>query len=530
MITDILLRSVANPPLVTKGSILTYAEEDGNFIEIYEFLAALNNGSGVTIYNPATNYLGTYYVSYANNIWLHVASSSTGVTPGTNPAVWELTTIGALAHQQGTDMFVGLGSPYETTAQEIYDLVNSVVITVTESAFIALYNSGTMQSNKIYAVTDCALTPDAADSPILYIHSLSSSTVNSVCAMTLRMPDYSQDLFVLTKWDATATYTAGAKVCIDGLVYRNLTGTNSTTLPSIDAINWGLEVQSTNFYITKKYGNVQIKITTSIEVDFFTDLATNTVYSGFDLQQKYLDSTATIAYSQARSINCSIGKLNRLTGSNSNYVILDGDNCVIAIPVGGNSFLQNVMLIDSEIDLGNFFAYGNIQNLHLKHVALNFPDGCDTGVSGLSIELNNLSVINIPASTGILIGGTVDNKGSDVEFSATIPASTTLDLDTLCNGYSDVFGVFKLDTNSPIVDTIVRACRLFPIKLIPYGGNTIGISRTTPNSATAGRIISPNDFTLLSNNADYVILEPITINVGGGDIDVWQVKEYKNNT
>jgi hypothetical protein len=131
---------------------------------------------------------------------------------------------------------------------------------------------------------------------------------------------------------------------------------------------------------------------------------------------------------------------------------------------------------------------------------------------------------------GLLISGTVDNKGSDVEFEGVLPASSTFDIDALCNGYSDVFGVFKLTTNSPNIDTIVRDCRLFPIKLMASGGNTFTIVKTTPNVATAGKIISDVDVNVKSNTADYVILTPITINVGGGNVDVWQITEYKNNT
>lgn len=516
---------------IPTGRELTYAEVDGNWQDIEDAVNAVASGNGLPPYNAGFTYLGgvQYIVSYAGAIYTFISAGDvTGTTPGTNPAIWQLTNAGSLLHQQGTDLFVGYGSAFETSAEQLFNLANVRVIT--EAAFIVLYNNNTLKPNTVYAVTGCALTSDANDLPILYIKALSNSVVDSVCAMTLRMPDFSQDLFVLTKWNATATYLAGAKVCIDGLVYTNLTGNNTTTLPASDPTNWNFEFQSTSYYINKKYGNVQIKITNVIEVDFFTDLATNTVYSaGTDLSSKYLDSTANIAYSQSRSINCSLGKLNRLLSGNCNYVILDGDNCVISVPVGGNSFFQNVMLIDSEIDLGNFFAYGNIQNVHLKHVALLFPDGCDNGVSGLTIDFNYFAQIRIPNPIGFVIGGTVNNKGSDVEFSGVLPNLTTLNLDTVCNGYSDVFGVFKLSTNSPNVDTIVRACRLFPIKIMPSGGNIFILVKTTPASATAGKILSDVDVTLNSGRADYAILTPVTIDVGGGPIDVWQITEYKNN-
>jgi hypothetical protein len=344
--------------------------------------------------------------------------------------------------------------------------------------------------------------------------------------MTLRMPDYSQDSFALYPWSAIATVSAGIKVCVDGLVYNNLTGGNSNTLPALNGTDWVLEAQSTSFYITKKYGNVQIKITNFIEVSYFTDLATNTVYNGTDLIYKKLDSTGNIINCQSSSTYCRIGFLNRLEG-NSTDVCLDGASEII-IPIGGVSTVSRISLKNSVIDFGNYYSYNNFLDVNLTNTRLVFPNGT-TGAEGLMISFAEDTTINCGEGLSVLRGN-VNNQGSNIEHSNIIPNSSTLDLDTFCNGYSDVFGVFQLRGNSPNVDTIVRACRLFPIKLYPYGGNTLGITKTAPNAATTGKIISQNDFTLLSNNADYVILEPITINVGGGDVDVWQVKEYKNNT
>jgi hypothetical protein len=147
----------------------------------------------------------------------------------------------------------------------------------------------------------------------------------------------------------------------------------------------------------------------------------------------------------------------------------------------------------------------------------------------LARATNSPKMINAPAGLGQLLNGTINKYGSDIERSDTVPNLSTLDLDALCNGYSDPFGVFQLRNNSPNINKIVRACRWFPIKLYPYGGNSLSISPVTPNVATTGDIIFGFGLTLSSSTADYVILQPLTIDVGGGPVDVWQVVDYKKN-
>jgi len=81
---DILLRATSNPPLTTKGSALSWAELDANWIEIYNAFVALSQSSYVAAYDNAVEYDDTVnnYVSYSSQIWKFINSTpATNVTP-----------------------------------------------------------------------------------------------------------------------------------------------------------------------------------------------------------------------------------------------------------------------------------------------------------------------------------------------------------------------------------------------------------------------------------------------------------------
>ncbi len=81
---DILLRATSNPPLTTKGSVLSWGELDANWIEIYDAFVALSQSSYVAAYDNAVEYDDTVnnYVTYASQIWKFINSTpATNVTP-----------------------------------------------------------------------------------------------------------------------------------------------------------------------------------------------------------------------------------------------------------------------------------------------------------------------------------------------------------------------------------------------------------------------------------------------------------------
>ena len=88
---DIILRSTVNAPLTTKGSALTHAQFDANWIEIYNALVSLSQSSYVTAYDAAITYDDTIlnYVTYSSQIWKMInATPQVNVTPGTDANTW----------------------------------------------------------------------------------------------------------------------------------------------------------------------------------------------------------------------------------------------------------------------------------------------------------------------------------------------------------------------------------------------------------------------------------------------------------
>lgn len=139
-LTDILLRITSHAPLTAKGSELTYPELDNNFIVLFDFLAGLSSAANLSPYNAGTVYSNTppTYVSYSGNIYQFISGTPTsGVTPGTNPAIWQQVTIGALAHVQNTDLYLNQGGAYEVTAPSVFNHLNGLTRTVLEMQSLA---------------------------------------------------------------------------------------------------------------------------------------------------------------------------------------------------------------------------------------------------------------------------------------------------------------------------------------------------------------------------------------------------------
>ncbi len=129
-----------------KGSDLTYAELDNNFIILYDWIKAMGSGGNLSPYNAGTTYANTppTYVSYNGNIWHYInGTPASGITPGTDPLTWEQVTLGALAHVQNTDQYIDLGGPSQASALEIYNSIHPLVKTVAQmQALLGAYVPG----------------------------------------------------------------------------------------------------------------------------------------------------------------------------------------------------------------------------------------------------------------------------------------------------------------------------------------------------------------------------------------------------
>jgi hypothetical protein len=133
-VEDIILRSVINVPLTTKGSQLTWEELDGNFIEIFNAFLSNYLSSYVDAYDNGTTYDNSIknYVIYSSVIWKFVnATPAVGVTPGTDAARWVRVFAADLAHKKNSDTILAEGTADEVSAADLALLVNNAPIVYT---------------------------------------------------------------------------------------------------------------------------------------------------------------------------------------------------------------------------------------------------------------------------------------------------------------------------------------------------------------------------------------------------------------
>lgn len=99
---------------------LTWAEGDQNMEWIINRFNSIIQNTGIVPYDSGTTYTGTRYVSYNQNIWKHIGvGSDTGITPGTDGAVWQLSSIGEVIHAQNTDQYLDFGGVNQVSAADI---------------------------------------------------------------------------------------------------------------------------------------------------------------------------------------------------------------------------------------------------------------------------------------------------------------------------------------------------------------------------------------------------------------------------
>lgn len=146
MIDDLILRSVINAPLTTKGTELTWAELDDNIVTIYNALNELYNSSSIPAYSNAITYDDTVlnYVVYNSRIYKFInAIPAINVTPDTDPLTWLLVFASDVAHRRNTDTILDEGGVDEISAADIKAYIDStfiykIKITVTSAEILAL--------------------------------------------------------------------------------------------------------------------------------------------------------------------------------------------------------------------------------------------------------------------------------------------------------------------------------------------------------------------------------------------------------
>lgn len=280
-LTDVIFRTIAKLGFTTKGSELTWTELDRNFEYIIDELTSINTGAAgnVAPYNPLTTYDNTVptYVSYSGNIYQYInASPSAGNTPSTSPLYWQLTSSGALTHQQNTDTILALGTSNEVSAAELKELLTSGVISDTWAALNALRIAGQLKAGRLYHVRF----------KNIYLQAVDVDKFSRRCVMVAQNPNYQttssflRTLVAGTWWDAvwgevtsdwwlaitvdypTALSRQGLTVIHQGKYYRSVTGNNTGAEPQTDPTNWSVVADGDPDYLYE---------VESIEYDFAAD-------------------------------------------------------------------------------------------------------------------------------------------------------------------------------------------------------------------------------------------------------------------
>lgn len=282
----------------TKGSPLTWTELDRNFEILIDELLSLQAAAVASIapYNPVTVYdpADTNYVSYLGNIYLFIGASPTsGVTPGTNPAVWQLSSIGALSHQQNTDTYLGAGTPYAINNVQLKTLYDNQIISATYSQVAATKALNALRSGYWYYCTDKFIMLKAVTN---------NSFDEKNCILLARNPDYQNIGGLMLEastgdktcvWSASGTPwwtqvlidfpTSGSrqnKYCIwKGSHYKSLTGTNTATEPDADATNWLVVAKTDPSYIIETE-SCWVNFATSMSIGRREDKRGNVILQG----------------------------------------------------------------------------------------------------------------------------------------------------------------------------------------------------------------------------------------------------------
>lgn len=126
---SIILRTVIQAGLTTKGSELTAAELDGNFIALWQDLKERLSAGALPDYGSGTTYTDGDAVSFDGFTWLYIfATPTSGTTPGSDEDVWIKIPVEFLAHQKDKDEALAKGTADEVTANEIRTFLDTPVV------------------------------------------------------------------------------------------------------------------------------------------------------------------------------------------------------------------------------------------------------------------------------------------------------------------------------------------------------------------------------------------------------------------
>ncbi len=502
---DLLLRETLHATLTTKGTELTNPEGDANIILIWELFTSLMSGNGVTPYNPITAYSGTIYVTYGQNLWVHLgAGPDTGVTPGTNGAIWQLSSIGMLAHQQNTDTYLGFGTAVQVTAAALWSIINEQVITITIAQFVIKAGLGTLLPNRLYYVSDAGE---------YYFRTLSASTYSRQGYMRVSVPKYD----TLSVYEFDGMYSIGDRKIWNGVVYNNTTGTNSGTAPNSDFTNWTAETLFDATYYDTVIYNAEMAITPGnvVEVYRILDQAGNVFHGAItmhgDVSYKFRNSSEEGSSIEAFNYRGTI-RYNKLIKSTLT-VGQDPNNTGV---ITGNVFINTIFNLG--IDDLSSQNQGTLSSCVFENVTIEAQEGMASGavLNNVQIRMRKGDTIYLDDDVSIS-GGYLTREGGDIEKILTSGSA-----DIVMTSQMNLYGILRLKCSGNL--NTVSGFNAMPqkIKIMAQAGDTIDIQTQDLASVAIEQFLY--DGTVLNlddNNNDYI--EVIHETIPSLGFAVWRV-------
>ena len=494
------LRNASDSRFTTLGRELTIVEGDQQFIYLKDQIDGIKSVAGLTPYNAGTEYTGglNYVVGWASKAWLFVSDDDhTGVTPGTNSAVWQEINVNSLVHQQNTDTALGYGTSNQVTASELRNFLDAVnaPVAILHSEFLTLFQGGTLVKDVVYKITDKSL----------YVRAMSNRSIEGHGLVERVVPNwvgYSSGLHPV--WTPDAEPGINDKMIFADKVYKNLTGTNLTTIPPDDLDNWEEVAGNTSDYKTDYYG---------CKVMYRRD---ENRIAAFDIITSTQDKVQSIEFN-IPSYNSRFNTANISIVEGSSQLIDSNKDIIIGVTKQNRGALINNSGSNGSIGVnGNHL--GEFKNNHIINTNLAVASGTTSGFkfNGNNVEFkfgaSSGKTINL-RNNAVIEDCVINSKGStaiDTLNGSTAVTGTELDLNA--NGTNDAYGIFEVGTADITIDSITGFPAHFEkIILRPNVGRVINY--VTTFASFNGQLVdySGTGGTLIGGNGDYAIIEPITV-------------------
>lgn len=507
LLSQLLPRTTAISGILSpKGSPYTWAELDENLRIFYESLIGLVSGGNIQPYNALTVYNDTKpdYVTHGGNVWKYInGTPAAGQTPPTPPATsayWELSSVGQWAHQQGTDQFLDLGGAYQVSAQEIREYLDAVWQSVSVAEFSALALGGDIQENTQYYLNDAPI-------PLTVVGSAGNG-IMPAASVRILVIDTDQ---VAQTWYPSAPYLADVRVQWNGLVYKNLTGSNTSTTPDADGTNWQVEDPGTVYY-KDAYLTADVSLQQygenagTVSINYITDQNGNRWSYALALIRKFHFSvpSQSIGNDFVGTVCDGLANIATLTHSRALaqaqlFTESGGDGTINACEFDGCTFT-----LTGKLD-------GELQHCKFKDCIVTIPAGLATGktIRGLTVIGRNKTEDSLALPDEALEGGglVIFGKSSTLKKTIDLSAASPPALDL---GNHDGFGEFILENNpgSGPFSNIVNAPQGIPEFIIrPIETEDMDIATTGATSAVDGDLIytgAASTYGLRGNRGDYV--------------------------